>query len=284
MTVMNTLSGIKRLVKGTALETGTRHARVIAVSARKGGVGKTTTSVNLAASMARYFGKKVLLVDMDSQGHVSMSLRQETRGRCRETLSDVLLQKRRDVYELVQPTSIDGLWFIESDAALHNTEAVMGSRIGKELLLRNALRVARTHFDLIVIDCPPNLGCLTVNALVAADRVLIPCALSSLSLDGVDNLLEAIETVQETLNPRLNVLGLLRTRVDRRNQTMNSAIEKSLNKRYSGWMLNTCIGVSSSIAKAQHAGQPVLLFEPKSTGADYYRELACEIDSRLSPQ
>lgn len=281
MSVMNTLSDLRRLVTGAAIEPGTRQAHVVAVTARKGGVGKTTTTVNLGAGLALFHRRKVLLIDMDAQGHVEMSLRTETRGRAPDALSRVLLQKRRDVQEIVQPTSVDGLWFVGSDHGLNQTEGEMASRIGKEMLLKHALRLARTHFDVVLVDCPPNLGSLTVNALVAADRVLVPCDLSTLSLDGVDALLETLDTVQESLNPGIGLLGLLRTRVDRRNQTMNAAIEETLRRRYGAWLLETEIGVSTAIAKAQHAGRPVFLDEAESRGAQAYRALAAEIDRQL---
>ncbi len=281
MSVMNTLSDLKRLVRGSGLEAGRRHAHVIAVAARKGGVGKTTTTVNLGADLAKYHGRKVLLLDMDAQGHVEMSLRDEGRGRAPDTMSSILLTKRRDVQEIVQPTSIDGLWYVASDHELHNTESIMGTRIGKELLLRQALKFARTHFDIILIDCPPNIGTLTVNALVAADQVLVPCDLSTLALDGVDVLLDTLEIIQETLNPRIGLLGLLRTRVDRRNKSMNSAIEETLNTRYGRHILKSEIGTSTAIAKAQHDGKPVCIFDESSRGAVGYRDLAAEIDDIL---
>jgi chromosome partitioning protein len=280
---MNTLSDLRRMVKGPHIEMGTRNARIVAISARKGGVGKTTTTVNLGAALALFYDRKVLLIDMDPQGHVELSLRHDARGRAPDSLSNVLLQKRRDIFEVVQPTAVDGLWYVSAGEDLNDTESIMSSRIGKELLLRQAMRYARTHFDVILIDCPPNLGSLTVNALVASQHVLIPCNLSTLSLNGVDALLDTLSTVQETLNPDLNLLGLLKTRVDRRNLTMNGAIDAALAERYGSWILDTEIGVSTAIAKAQHAGRPVFLSNNKSSGARYYEELAAEIDARLFP-
>jgi chromosome partitioning protein len=280
---MNTLSDLRRMVKGPHIEMGTRNARIVAISARKGGVGKTTTTVNLGAALALFYNRKVLLIDMDPQGHVELSLRHDVRGRAPDSLSNVLLQKRRDIFEVVQPTAVDGLWYVSAGEDLNDTESIMSSRIGKELLLRQAMRYARTHFDVILIDCPPNLGSLTVNALVASQHVLIPCNLSTLSLNGVDALLETLSTVQETLNPDLNLLGLLKTRVDRRNLTMNGAIDAALAERYGSWILDTEIGVSTAIAKAQHAGRPVFLSDNKSSGARYYEELSAEIDARLFP-
>ena len=282
MSVINTITEIRRFVRGPEVKPGTHHARVIAIAARKGGVGKTTTTVNLAAGLALNHGRRVLLIDMDAQGHVAMSIRDDaadTRGG--DTLSNVLLQKRRDVQEVVHPTKIQNLWMVGSDLSLNETESLMSTRIGKELLLKHALRVARTHFDVILIDCPPNLGTLTVNALVAADQVLVPCDLSTLSLDGVDALLETLETIQETLNPAVGLLGLLRTRVDRRNRKMNDAIEAQLRARYGAWLLDTEIGASTAINQAQHDGRPILLYKDQSRGAECYRALAAEIDQRL---
>ena len=284
MSVMNTLSDLRRRIAGPRVEAGTRRAQVVAVSARKGGVGKTTTAVNLGAGLAAFHGRKVLLLDMDAQGHVEMSIRTEARGYGAEPLGRILLEKRRDVFEIVQPTSVDGLWYVPSDTGLADTESQMSSRIGKELLLRSALKIARTHFDVVLIDCPPNLGSLTVNALVAADLVLVPCNLDTLGLDGVESLLETIEVVQETLNPAIGILGLVRTRVDRRNQKMNAAIEDTLRSRYGAYLLESEIGVSTALGKAQHAGRPVFMHDDKSRGSSAYRALAAEIDRRLHPR
>ena len=281
MSVMNTLSSVKRLVRGPGISLGNRHARIIAVAARKGGVGKTTTTVNLGASLASHQNLKVLLLDKDAQGHVGMSLKAKGPLASQEALSDILLQKRRDVMELARPTAVDGLWMVPSDTDLNHTESVMSTRIGKELLLRNALRTARTHFDVILIDCPPNLGTLTANALVAADQVLIPCDLSTLSLDGVETLIETLETIQETLNPAVDLLGLVRTRVDRRNRKMNEAIESTLEEKYGRWLLRTEIGVSSALTKAQHVGLPAFMHDESSRGAEAYVRLAEEIASLI---
>ena len=279
--MMHAFEDFRRLVAGPRIDVGNRDARVVAIAARTGGVGKTTTTVNLGAGLALFHKRKVLLLDMDAQGHVDMCLRVEGRGRAPDTLSRVLLGKRRDVFEIVQPTTIDGLWYVASDPGLNQTEGEMASRIGKELLLRQAIKAARSHFDVVLCDCPPNLGSLTVNALVAADAVLVPTDLSTLSLDGVDALLDTVDTVRETLNPGLGVLGVLRTRVDKRNQTMNTAITEALTSRYGPWVLDTEIGVSTAIAKAQHAGRPVLLDDADSRGSDGYRTLAAEVDRRL---
>ncbi|MBT9558466.1 MAG: ParA family protein [Myxococcales bacterium] len=275
------LGDLKRLAFGPGVEPGSRKATVIAISARKGGVGKTTTTVNLGVALAQNHGKRVLLVDMDAQGHVATSLSRDRLDRPGDTLSTVLLEKRRDLQEIVAPTAIDGLWTVASDTNLHETETLLSARIGKELCLRQALKLARTHFDIILIDCPPNLGTLTVSALVAADKVLIPCDLSTLGLDGVDALFDTVETIQDSLNPTLSVLGLVRTRVDRRNLTMNAAIESTLSTRYAGHLMGSIIGISSSVPKAQLEGRSVLTSDPKSRGAEDHAALATEVLGRL---
>lgn len=282
MSVLDTLADLKRRVRGPGVEPGTRRARVIAIAARKGGVGKTTTTVNLGTALATHHGLRVLLIDMDAQGHVAASMARDQLVRSGETLGTVLLGKNRDVQELVSPTAIDGLWTVGSDPNLNETESMLAARIGKELCLRSALKVARTHYDVILIDCPPNLGTLTVSALVAADQVLVPCDLSTLGLDGVDALLETVETIRETLNPMLGVLGLVRTRVDRRNQTMNQAIEGSLSSRYGHLLLDSVVGISSAIPKAQLGGRPVELHDAESRGAKDYAALGAEVVSRLA--
>lgn len=285
MAVLEAIGNLRRMIsKGPEIATGTKQAHVIAVAAQKGGVGKTTTSVHVAAGLARYHNRKVLLLDMDAQGHVGASLSRilpEIAQHNNASFGELLLQKRRDVYELAQETGQKGLFVVPSDRKLNETELMMAGKIGKELLLRQALRVARTHFDVILIDCPPNLGSLTINALTAADYVLVPSDMSVLSLDGVDALLDTIETIRETLNPTLRILGLVRTRVDRRNLTMNRAIEDTLQKWYSAWTLETTIGISTAIAKSQLNGQPIFLEDEKNKASKGYKSLAKELDQKL---
>jgi chromosome partitioning protein len=274
----------KRLLGNDEDKQGSYNARIIAVAAQKGGVGKTTTTVHLAAAWAQQLGLKVLLLDMDGQGHVEKSLEKLIEAERPElSLGQLLLDKKQDVYDLVVPTSLENLYVVPSDRELHEKASIMASRIGRELLLRQALRLARTHFDVILIDCPPNLGTLTLNALVASDFVLVPCDMSILSLDGVETLIEAIETVQEALNPSLRLLGLVRTRVDRRHKKMNQAIEDTLLQNYRPWLLESVVGSSTSIAKSQLAGKPVFQHEPRSPGAMSYKALAVELARKLFP-
>jgi chromosome partitioning protein len=240
-------------------------------------VGKTTTAVNLAAGAALLQGRKVLLVDMDAQGHCASALHARLKGINTESLGDVLLGKRRDVQEIALTTSIPGLWVTPSDKGLSAAEGVMSGRIGKEFLLRSALKVAKTHYDLIVIDCPPNLGSLTINALMAASRVLIPCDMNVLALEGVDDIFEALETLEDTLGHQLEVAGVLRTRVDARNQKVNESIGNALRSRYGATLLSTQIPINTKLSQAQLEGLPIFEFDANCPGSQAYTQLVEEL-------
>jgi len=275
------IDDLRRIVGGpTRCSTGHHQASVVAVAARKGGVGKTTSAVNMAAEIALR-GQKVLLVDMDAQGHCGSALHAVLRGATGESMSTILLGKRRDLHEIALPTAIGGLWATPSDKDLASTEGIMAGRIGKEFMLRSVLKVARTHYDAIVIDCPPNLGTLTVNALVAADWLLVPCGMSVLALEGVEDILQTIDTLDETLGSAPSVLGVFRTRFDGRNQKVNDAVDRTLDERYAHLLLDTRIPVNTRLAQAQADGVPIMNFDPQCRGAIAYRALVDEIGPRI---
>lgn len=260
---------------------GDRQARVIAVAARKGGVGKTTTAVNLACALARDHGQQVLLIDLDPQGHVGAALRSVV-GPAAVRLADVLLAERpRDLLDAVIPTQIDGLHLTASDKGLGEAEAQLVSRIGRETVLQTALSTAITRYDTILIDCPPMLGTLTHNALLAAETVLVPCDMSILALEGVADLLDAVATVQTRLRHAIDVLGIVRTRYDGRNTTLNAEVEQALHANFGDWVLETVIPVNSALAKAQAAGESIFDFAPRARGAQAYQALATELVRRL---
>lgn len=269
------LSKLQETVEPTKHVLGSRRARVVAVATQKGGVGKTTTSISLAAGLARFHNKKVLLIDLDPQGHVTTSLECQVcagGGSISSVLTDTA--SRRDVIEIVTNTTIPNLSVTPYDSALAQTEDMIGTRIGKEFVLRDALRAARTHFDVIIIDCPPNLGNLTVNGLVAADEVLIPCDPSPLALHGVHSVIETISTIAARLNPDIDILGVLMTRVDGRNRTLNEAVLEAVKQEFGEALLPVEIGICSALAKAQMEGKDVYEFGSKSRGAEQYRALA----------
>jgi chromosome partitioning protein len=263
------------------------RARVLAVAARKGGVGKTTTTVNLAVAMARYFKLEVLMVDMDGQGHVTEALSAVIRDRGGASLSDVLLSSGRevrrveDLNDIAVPTSEERLYVTPSDKGLAVTEGILSGMIGREFLLRNVMRKAAARFDVIIFDCPPNVGNLTLNALVASSHVLVPCDMSVLSLAAVGDIVGVVDTVNEQLGHNLQVLGVLPTRVDRRNGRLTDEIMAELERSWGSRMCRTRIPANTSLARAQMSGVPIFDFEPRSAGAVAYRKLAAEALGRM---
>lgn len=263
------------------------RGKVLAVAARKGGVGKTTTTVNLAVAMARYHGLEVLMVDMDGQGHVSEALSAVVQDRGGASLSDVMLSSGReirrvdDLMDIVVPTSEPRLWATPSDKGLAVTEGIMAGMIGREFLLRNVMRKAAARFDVIIFDCPPNVGNLTLNAMVASSHVLVPCDMSILSMSAVGDIIGVIDTVNEQLGHDLAVLGVLPVRVDRRNGRLTDQILKELSDSWGERVLSSRIPANSSLARAQVSGVSVFDFDPRSAGARAYRSLAAEVLGKM---
>lgn len=274
---------IKELISSnTTSLLGGKEAKIIAICSQKGGVGKTTTAVNLGAALAEFNNSNVLIIDLDPQGHVEKSLGATIpEGADYKPLSQTLTTKKPNILESVVATKIELLHITPGDHNLYETEGVLASKIGREFILNTALKSAKNHFDYIVIDCPPNLGTLTINALCTADYVVVPCEMSVLAFEGVADLLNTVETVNERLNTRLKVLGVLFTRVDGRNVTMNQLIEENLRGYFKGYIFKNRITVNTDLNKAQLEGLPVFDFAPSSTGATNYHALADEILKRI---
>jgi len=263
---------------------GSVRAQTIAVCSRKGGVGKTTTAAHLAYAAARWYGQQVLLIDLDSQGHVSSilaSLLDEV-GASSEPLSLILSGRRRDLMEAAQPTLQEGLWVVPADRGMADAEMLLASRIGREFLLRNTLARAREIFDLIIIDCPPNLGTMTLNALVAADSALVPTDLSSLSLQGITDLTDAVGAIQERMGHFVRLAGIVVTRRDGRTRRLNTEMEGELAARYGNLVFDTAIPMNSAVARACARGMTVFQHAPRAAGAIGYRGLTRDLLQRLS--
>ncbi len=262
---------------------GDRHATIISVATVKGGVGKTTSSINLASGLVTFGKKRVLLIDLDAQGHCSTSLSAMLPPSPVYTpIHEILLgDDRKQVLYATVSTHLSGLDITPADAALAEAEGRISQKIGKEMLLRDALSITRSHYDVILIDCPPNKGNLTLNALLASDHVLIPTDLSPLAVQGADELIEAVITVNERLGHKLDVLGVLLTRVDGRNQTLNDEIRTQIKEAWGELLCDTEIGVNTQLAQAQHEGRTIFDFAPKSRGAAHYKALTQEILKRL---
>jgi chromosome partitioning protein len=262
---------------------GKKRAKIIAVCSQKGGVGKTTTAVNLGSALVKFFDKRVLLTDLDPQGHVEKSLSSIVEeGIDYSPMSEILLSKHGEILDGVVKTSDENLHITPGDKGLYETEGQLASKLGREFILQNTFSLAKTHYDYIIIDCPPNLGNLTINALCAADYAVIPCEMSVLAFEGVNDLVETLETIKMRLNKKLQVLGVLFTRVDGRNTTMNDLVETNMKKHFKGKIFRSKITVNTALNKAQLEGEPVFDFAPTSSGSTNYQALAKEIVTRVS--
>ena len=270
----------KILAPEESLPLGRRQAMVVAISNQKGGVGKTTTAVNLGAGLTLFHQKRVLLIDMDAQAHVSLCLPQKSAVN-RTAIGKILMTKNGSLMQAIVPTELEQLDIAISDRSLLEVEAQLAGKIGREFILHRTLTRAKSYYDFILIDCPPNLGLLTINAYVAADYLLIPCDLSALALENMGGILEAVETVNLHLNHPLKILGILTTRVDRRNLLMNEAVNERLREIFSDKLFRTQITVNTDLNKAQLAGKPIFKYAASSSGARDYRALADELMERM---
>ncbi|MGD8176133.1 ParA family protein [Marinimicrobium sp. ARAG 43.8] len=250
--------------------------RIYAVANQKGGVGKTTTCVNLAASLVAT-KKRVLLVDLDPQGNATMGSGVD-KSDLELTVYD-LLTRRADARDCLQPSEAGGFQLLPANGDLTAAEVEMLALDGKERLLWNGLQSLKDDFDYIIIDCPPSLNMLTVNALTACDGVIIPMQCEYYALEGLSALMNTIGRIQELLNPNLKIEGLLRTMYDPRNSLTND-VSAQLSQHFGDRLYRTCIPRNVRLAEAPSYGQPVLSYDRQSKGAIAYLALAGEMIRR----
>lgn len=248
---------------------------IIAVLNQKGGVGKTTTAINVAAYLAMD-GKKVLLVDDDPQGNSTSGLGID-KNSLDATLYDVLFS-RVEATKVVQKTAIKGLYVLPANAKLAGAEVELVNTDERELQLRRVVR--DLDYEYILIDCPPSLSLLTVNALAAADDVLIPVQAEYYALEGLSQLLEVIHHVKQALNPSLNVLGLVVTLYDKRN-SLAEQVRADLKKHFGVKLFDTVVPRNVRLAEAPSFGRTIIEHDRASKGAIAYQELAKELEAKL---
>ena len=250
--------------------------RIIAIANQKGGVGKTTTSINLAASIAE-MGKRVLAIDLDPQGNMTSGLGVD-KNEVENTVYELMLDEC-SINESIQDTVVKGLRLIPSNVNLAGAEIELLGINDKEYILKTAVDYIRDDYDFIVIDCPPSLNMLTVNAMTTADTVLVPIQCEYYALEGLSQLIHTINLVQERLNPNLQMEGVEFTMYDVRTKLSNQVVE-NVKENLDTKIYETMIPRNIRLAEAPSYGIPINMYDSKSAGAESYRKLAKEIVGR----
>ncbi|MBE5898551.1 MAG: ParA family protein [Lachnospiraceae bacterium] len=248
--------------------------KIIAIANQKGGVGKTTTSINLSACLAE-LGKKVLVIDLDPQGNCTSGFGIE-KEQIDNTVYELMLNKCSVKNSMMKVEGIENVTLIPSDVNLAGAEIELLEFNEKEYILRNSIDYVKEDYDYIIIDCPPSLNMLTVNAMTTADSMLIPIQCEYYALEGIGQLITTIGLVQKRLNSRLKIEGVVFTMYDGRTNLSKDVVDNVKNNLNAN-IYNTIIPRNVSLAEAPSHGLPITLYDNKSTGAESYRNLAKEV-------
>ena len=251
-------------------------SKIISVANQKGGVGKTTTAINLAACLA-LSGQKVLIIDIDPQGNASSGLGVNLRENQKGIYE--LLAGNASLDQVIYPTEIDTLKIIPSSVDLAGAEIELVGRDHREKILSMALNGVNAEYEFVVIDCPPSLGLLTLNALAVSRSVLIPMQCEYYALQGLSQLLKTLKRIQKSINPDLKVEGILLTMYDART-LLNGQVENHVNKYFSEFLMKTIIPRNIRLSEAPSHGKPIVLYANRSKCSDSYVELAQEVIQR----
>ena len=255
-------------------------SRIISVANQKGGVGKTTTAINLAACLA-LSGQKVLIIDIDPQGNASSGLGVNLRENQKGIYE--LLAGNASLDQVIYPTEIDTLKIIPSNVDLAGAEIELVGRDHREKILSMALNGVNAEYEFIVIDCPPSLGLLTLNALTVSQSVLIPMQCEYYALQGLSHLLKTLQRIKKSINPNLKVEGILLTMYDNRT-LLTSQVENQVKKYFSEFLMKTIIPRNIRLSEAPSHGKPIVLYANRSKGSDSYVELAQEVIQRTKDE
>ena len=247
--------------------------QAIAIFNQKGGVGKTTTNINLAACLAMK-GKKILILDIDPQGNTTSGVGISKRG-LDITTHEILIEDNHHPEEAVIPTGIENLDIMPASVQLAGAEVELINKAGRERRLKMAIDILKPKYDYIFVDCPPSLGILTINALTAVDSVLIPIQCEFYALEGVSQLMSTIDIVKKNLNPSLEIEGVILSMFDGRTNLSIQVVEEA-KKYFKEKVYTTVIPRNVRLAEAPSHGVPVIHYDPRSTGAKAYTEFAEE--------
>ncbi len=249
---------------------------IVAIANQKGGVGKSTTTINLGAGLA-YQGERVLLVDLDPQGNTTSGLGID-RSAIEYSTYDLLVEDV-PIDDVIEPSSVRDLFVVPATIELAGAEIELVSMFSREARLGNALKPIVEDYDFVLVDCPPSLGLLTVNGLAAADEVLIPIQCEYYALEGVSQLMKNIQLVQRSLNPQLDIEGVLLTMYDGRT-TLAADVVAQVREHFGETTYRTVIPRTVRLSEAPSYGEPIEAYDPMSRGAIAYRELAREFRRR----
>jgi chromosome partitioning protein len=257
---------------------GARPGRVVAIANQKGGVGKSTTAVNLGAALAE-LGKRILVIDLDPQGNASTGLGIDPGNR--KTGTYQVLSQGAQATSAVHPTAVEGVWAIPSTIDLAGAEIELVGQFSREMRLVRAIEEVVGGYDVVLLDCPPSLGLLTINALTAADELIVPIQCEYYALEGLGQLLRNVRLVQQNLNPKLRLTGIVLTMYDSRTKLSEQVVEE-VRRYFGGRVYDTIVPRTVRLSEAPGFGKPITAYDSRSKGAKAYRRLAREVLERES--